>query len=216
MDFNRLYNLLSKYADTERAKKMSAYMKNQFSFLGIQTPQRRQMLKPLFDRKEDNVDWAFVRQCWDNSYREMQYAALDYLNFHKKCLTPSDLPRLKALALNKPWWDTIDTIAMLVGEIVTNNPNYQDLMLNWANDRNIWLRRIAIEHQLLCKEKMNTVLLENIITANLNQTEFFINKSIGWALRDYSKTDPAWVRQFIETHRGEMSELSIKEAGKYL
>ena len=63
---------------------------------------------------------------------------------------------------------------------------------------------------------LNTVLLENIITANLNQTEFFINKSIGWALRDYSKTDPAWVRQFIETHRGEMSELSIKEAGKYL
>ena len=75
-------------------------------------------------------------------------------------------------------------------------------MLNWANDRNIWLRRIAIEHQLLCKEKMNTVLLENIITANLNQTEFFINKSIGWVLRDYSKTDPAWVRQFIETHHG--------------
>lgn len=89
-------------------------------------------------------------------------------------------------------------------------------MLIWSKDNDFWVRRVAIEHQLLRKDKMNIELLEKILENNLNSSEFFINKAIGWALRDYSKTNPEWVREFIENHVSDMAPLSIKEGGKYL
>ncbi|WP_079014640.1 DNA alkylation repair protein, partial [Streptococcus pneumoniae] len=90
------------------------------------------------------------------------------------------------------------------------------LSIKWSLSDNIWLRRVAIDHQLLRKEKTNTQLMEKILLHNLNQTEFFINKAIGWTLRDYSKTNPTWVTCFIEKNKERMAELSIKEASKYL
>ncbi|SNK87598.1 DNA alkylation repair enzyme, truncation [Streptococcus pneumoniae] len=90
------------------------------------------------------------------------------------------------------------------------------LSITWSLSDNIWLRRVAIDHQLLRKEKTNTQLMEKILLHNLNQTEFFINKAIGWTLRDYSKTNPTWVTCFIEKNKERMAELSIKEASKYL
>ena len=90
------------------------------------------------------------------------------------------------------------------------------ILLEWSLDENIWLRRNAINHQLLRKEKTNAELLEKILKNNLGQTEFFINKAIGWALRDYSKTNSEWVKNFIEENEEKMSKLSIREAGKYL
>lgn len=89
-------------------------------------------------------------------------------------------------------------------------------MLAWSKDNDFWVRRVAIEHQLLRKNKMNTELLEKILENNLNSSEFFINKAIGWALRDYSKTNPAWVKKFINDHYSDMAALSIKEGSKYL
>ena len=89
-------------------------------------------------------------------------------------------------------------------------------MLEWSRDEDFWLRRLAIEHQLLQKEETDVQLLEQILINNLNQTEFFINKAIGWALRDYSKTNPDWVREFIEKYKDRLSKLSIKEGSKYL
>lgn len=89
-------------------------------------------------------------------------------------------------------------------------------MLDWSQDENIWVRRVAINHQLLRKNQTNTILLKQILCNNLNDTEFFINKAIGWSLRDYSKTNPEWVRQFIQTHKEHMAPLSIREASKYI
>jgi 3-methyladenine DNA glycosylase AlkD len=83
-------------------------------------------------------------------------------------------------------------------------------------DENIWLRRIAIDHQLARKDKTDTALLEQIIVNNLGQREFFINKAIGWSLREYSKTNPDWVRGFIEQHKDGLSPLSVREGSKYL
>ena len=88
--------------------------------------------------------------------------------------------------------------------------------VQWSTDEDFWVRRIAIDHQLLRKDKTNTVLLEKIIVNNFGSDEFFINKAIGWSLRDYSKTDPEWVRDFIERYRNRMDKLSIREAGKYI
>lgn len=135
---------------------------------------------------------------------------------HKKNLVLADLPRLKKLAQTKSWWDSIDGLDKLVGKIVLDNPEAKQVMIDWSLDEDFWLRRIAIDHQLLQKEKTDIVLLEKILVNNLNQTEFFITKAIGWSLRVYSKTNPHWVRDFLGKHQHKMSSLSIREVSKYL
>ena len=134
----------------------------------------------------------------------------------KDKLTIDDIPKFKRLILEKSWWDTIDNLDMTIGALALKDSNVNKILLEWSLDENIWLRRIAIDHQLLRKDKTNTELLSKILKNNLGQTEFFINKAIGWALRDYSKTNPEWVRNFIEENRENMAKLSIKEASKYL
>ncbi len=89
-------------------------------------------------------------------------------------------------------------------------------MIEWSKAENVWIKRTAIEHQLCLKEKTNKKLLESIIVNSFGSEEFFINKAIGWALRDYSKTDPIWVKDFINQYKDKMSSLSIKEASKYI
>ena len=90
------------------------------------------------------------------------------------------------------------------------------IMLTWSEDSNLWVKRVALEFQLLLKKQTDTELLAKIIINNLGSDEFFINKAIGWALRDYSKTDPKWVAGFIAIYRNELSALSIREGSKYL
>ena len=217
MDVEELLENLKAVANPDDAGAMKAYMKNKFEFLGVKTPARRKLAKAFFKQQTDSViDWNFINEAWNNPYRELQYAALDYLESRKKLLTPSDLPRLKKLAQTKSWWDTIDSLDRLVGTIIVRFPETKEIILAWSRDEDIWLRRLAIDHQLLRKEETDTELLENILVNNLGQTEFFINKAIGWALRDYSKTNPDWVRDFIERHQAEMAGLSIREGRKYL
>ncbi len=131
-------------------------------------------------------------------------------------LTKDDLPELERLVVTKSWWDTVDILDRVVGSLVANHPELEEVLLKWSLSDNIWLRRVAIDHQLLRKEKTNVQLMEKILLNNLDQTEFFINKAIGWALRDYSKINPEWVASFIEKNKERMAELSIKEASKYL
>jgi len=164
----------------------------------------------------EKIDWEFVNKCWENKHREFQYIAADYLKNMKDKLTIDDIPKFKRLILEKSWWDTIDNLDMTIGALALKDSNVNKILLEWSLDENIWLRRIAIDHQLLRKDKTNTELLSKILKNNLGQTEFFINKAIGWALRDYSKTNPEWVRNFIEENRENMAKLSIKEASKYL
>ena len=217
MDVEELLENLKAVANPDDAVAMKAYMKNKFEFLGVKTPARRKLVKAFFKQQTDSdIDWNFINEAWNNPYRELQYAALDYLEIYKKLLTPSDLSRLKKLAQTKSWWDTIDFLDRLVGFIIARFPETKEIILSWSCDGDIWLRRLAIDHQLLRKEKTDTELLENILVNNLGQTEFFINKAIGWALRDYSKTNPDWVRDFIERHQAEMAGLSIREGRKYL
>ena len=126
------------------------------------------------------------------------------------------MPKLEQLVVTKSWWDTVDILDRVVGSLVYDKPELEKIILQWSLSDNIWLRRIAIDHQLLRKEKTNVQLMEKILLHNLSQAEFFINKAIGWALRDYSKTNPTWVAGFIEKNKERMAELSIKEANKYL
>ena len=217
MNVEELIKELKAVAIPNDAVAMKAYMKNKFEFLGVKTPARRKLVKAFFKQQTDSViDWNFINEAWNNPYRELQYVALDYLEIRKKLLAPSDLPRLKKLAQTKSWWDTVDFLDRLVGSIIARFPETKATILSWSCDEDIWLRRLAIDHQLLRKEETDTELLEKILVNNLGQTEFFINKAIGWALRDYTKTNPNWVKDFIERHRAEMAALSIREGSKYL
>ena len=217
MNVEELVKELKALANPDDAVAMKAYMKNKFEFLGVKTPARRKLAKTFFKQQTDSViDWNFINEAWKNPYRELQYTALDYLEIRKKLLTPSDLPRLKKQAQTKSWWDTIDFLDRLVGSIIARFPETKEIIVAWSCDEDIWLRRLAIDHQLLRKEKTDTKLLEKILVNNLGRTEFFINKAIGWALRDYSKTNPDWVKDFIERYRVEMAALSIREGSKYL
>ena len=110
----------------------------------------------------------------------------------------------------------LDFFDKVIGDIGLKDKRVDDLMLQWSTDEDFWIRRIAIDHQLLRKEKTNTQLLEQIIINNLGSSEFFINKAIGWSLRDYSKTNPDWVRDFINRYKERMDKLSVREASKYI
>ena len=213
-----LLETLKEHEDKTRAVQMKAYMRYQFDFLGLPAVKRRELMRPYFDeaKKEADIDWDFLDMYWKLPYRECQLIACDYLLLKQDLLHPSDIDKIKALALRKSWWDTVDCLDKVIGRLALECPELDQILLEWSVSDSIWLRRISIDHQRLRKTRMNTHLLEQIILNNLGSSEFFINKAIGWILRDYSKTDPEWVRAFIETHRSEMASLSIREASKYL
>lgn len=217
MTLNDIFAEFKKLKNDKKAIEMSAYMKNQFAFLGISASQRKEIENKIFKSvAKENIDFKFTDKCYKNKYREFQYASVDYLNFKKEYLNISHIEILKNYILTKSWWDTIDHLDKIVGDIALRDERVNEILLNWSLDENIWLRRVAIDHQILRKEKTNAELLEKIIINNFNQKEFFINKAIGWSLRDYSKTNPKWVRDFIKRHKNSMNNLSIREASKYI
>lgn len=217
MWYQGIFEQLEEMRDAERGAKMSAYMQNLFPFLGIPKPALKQCVKPYLQRSRKlAVDWAFVRACWEKPYREAQYLAIEYLLLHEKQLVDTDLPKLEELIIQKSWWDTVDGLNPVVGTLVMKYPKHKDTMRQWSVSENIWLRRAAIDFQLKYKDQTDTALLEEIICGNFNSREFFINKAIGWSLREYSKTDPDWVRGFLERYKDDLSALSIREAGKYV
>lgn len=174
MKVEDIFQGLKEVANPEDAIHMKAYMKDQFEFLGVKTPVRRKLSKVFFKKNSSlAIDWKFIHQAWDNPYREMQYVVLDYLQLKQKALTPSDLPKIKKLAQTKPWWDTIDFLCRSVGYICLHYPETKKIVLDWSTDEDIWLRRLAIEHQLLQKKQTDVLLLEQILLNNLEQTEFF-------------------------------------------
>ncbi len=212
-----IFETLKAAADPEKAKSMSAYMRDQFAYLGIPTPVRKKLTKDYFKTVDKTVvDWDFVYKCWQLPEREFQYLACEYLSKVAALLTPSDIPNLRELIITKSWWDTVDSLDMVVGDIALRHPEVNQILLQWSVDENIWLRRTAIDHQLQRRDKTDIKLLGEIIKNNFGQTEFFINKAIGWALREYSKTNPEWVRSFIDRHQDKMAKLSVREASKYI
>ena len=202
----------------EKAFHMSKYMKDKFKYYGIATPYRRAICKNLFKQEKNNqkIDWEFLDLCYMDEYREMQYLVVDYLETMQKYITYDDIPKLENYVKVKQWWDTIDGFDKIIGNLVFIDDRINDLMLKWSISDDLWFRRIAIDHQLAMKDKTNTNLLEKIIINNFGSKEFFINKAIGWSLREYSKTNPEWVKKFIHKYKDDMSNLSIKEASKYI
>lgn len=206
------------HSDALNARAMERYMKNQFSFMGIKSELRRQLSQYVWrsDKRYKNIDVDFVRHCFSDDYREMLYVATDYLWVMKSYLQKEDLALLKQLILQNSWWDSVDALQRLVVHLPLTEEEINEEMLLWSKDKNLWLRRVSIIFQLSLKEKTNKTVLEKVIKNNIGSKAFFINKAIGWALRQYSKTNPEWVLSFIEENKEKLSTLSIREASKYL
>ena len=189
MNLSKLISDLEKNRNELLAVSMERYMQDKFRFLGVRGATRTEIYKKYFPdaRKTKTIDWNFVESCWNKEEREFQYVVVYYLKTMQKFLKRDDISRLKFLIVTKSWWDTIDLLAKVVGSLVIRFEGLDQLMLEWSKDSNIWLRRVAMLHQLSFKEKVDKELLEKILLANLDDNEFFINKAVGWALRDYSK-----------------------------
>ena len=200
------------------AESMSKYMQDKFRFLGVRGATRTEIYKKYFPdaRKSKEIDWDFIENCWNKEEREFQYVVVYYLKAMQIFLKREDISRLKYLIVTKSWWDTVDLLAKVVGSLVIRIEGYDQIMLEWSKDSNIWLRRVAILYQLSLKDKVDEIILDKILVNNLGDNEFFINKAIGWALRDYSKFNPEWVREFIKKNKDNMANLSIREANKYI
>lgn len=217
----KLLDLITDFEENSNellAESMSKYMQDKFRFLGVRGATRTEIYKKYFPdaRKTKTIDWDFVENCWNKEEREFQYVVVYYLKAMQKFLKREDISRLKYLIVTKSWWDTVDLLAKVVGSLVIRIEGYDQIMIEWSKDSNIWLKRVAILYQLSLKEKVDKQVLERILVNNLGDSEFFINKAIGWALRDYSKFNPEWVREFIKKNKDNMANLSIREASKYI
>lgn len=203
----------------DSAAPMAKYMKDQFPYLGIKSPEHRVLAKDFLKQREKDhaIDWEFIWKCFGLPEREFQYLGLGYLGTVKHLLTPADIGSLEKLVKTKSWWDTVDTINSYVGDICLRYPELKETLIpRWMADDNIWLKRISIDFQLKYKDKTDTRTLSRVILANTGTKEFFVNKAIGWALREFSKTDKEWVGKFIEDNKDVLSPLSIREGSKYV
>ena len=207
------------HANWQTAQPMKAYMRNQFDFLGIKSPQQRELLRQFisdYGLPPLQILSNVLLELWGLPEREYQYTALSILDKMDKDIPPDFLETIEALITTKSWWDTVDALAArTVGTHFRRFPDVKDQALEeWRRSENIWLRRTCLLFQLKYKEKTDFSLLCEIIRENLGDDEFFINKAIGWALRQFSKVDAASVRNFVaETP---LHPLSAREALKWL
>lgn len=216
--YDQIIKKLYQHHNLEQAASMTAYMKNQFRFLGLPSPVRKDLEKEFIKvvKKEKQLDWDFIVRCWDLPEREFQYLAMDILGALHKKLEKKDVEHIENLIVQKSWWDTVDFLAgTLIGELCKRHPELiQSHVMAWSQGDNLWLRRSAILFQLKYKNQTDSELLAKIIEFNNNSKQFFINKAIGWALREYSKVNPEWVKSFIENTQ--LHSLSIREGSKYI
>lgn len=203
-------------ADADRAAAMSAYMRGQFPFLGIPTPARRAAVKPvckvLRGASAEEL-FTLAGALWERPQREYQYAALDLLAMHWKTLDHSHLPALLALVQRKSWWDTVDGLASIIGDVLRREHHGMDDALAHED---FWVRRIALLHQLGWGTSTDQERLFRYAVALSHEKEFFIQKAIGWALRDYARHAPDAVRAFLSGPGTCLAPLSRREAAKHL
>lgn len=214
----RLTRVFGAARDPERAPAMAAYMRDKFPFLGIQSPAQRMLAREVLAGlpRPAEADLRDVAEgCWALPEREYQYFACGLLRRHARVCSAGFIETARHLVVTKPWWDTVDALAAhLVGTLVSTHPQLVSTMDKWVVDPDLWLVRTAILHQLRYKEQTDAERLFRYCTRQAGHTDFFVRKAIGWALREYAKTDPAAVRAYVASHR--LAPLSAREALKNL
>ena len=214
-----LVSLFESHADPAQAAPMTKYLRDQFEHLGIKTPERRELQKQFFAEHGlppvAELD-SIVRELWSLPQREYQYTAVGLLGRLAEQIPPDFIQTIEYLIVTKSWWDTVDSMAgEIVGVHFRRFPKVREKTLTkWRKSDNFWLRRACILFQLNYEEETDFALLCDIIRENLGSQEFFINKAIGWALRQYARTDPQAVKKFVKA--APLEPLSRREAMKHL
>lgn len=200
------------------AQGQMAYMRHQFEYFGLKMPAWTALTKEIHRTNglPDGPDLqALIRLCFDDEHREMQYFGIETVQKVIKKQPPEFIGFLEEIILEKSWWDTVDWMASKL--VAVHFTRYPDLILpvteRWMASGQLWLQRVCLIFQLTYKEKTNTELLFRYIREVADSKEFFLQKGAGWALRQYSKTNPAAVRHFLDTTR--LSPLTRREGGKY-
>jgi len=214
---------LAAIGDARKAPEMQRYMKSELPFRGVPSPERSALAKRLFSTHvlTDEAEWrATVLTLWrEAAYREERYLAIALTGDRRYAAwqTPTLLPLYEELIVTGAWWDFVDELAnRRVGPLLRRFPeDVAPVMYAWATDPDLWKRRTSIICQLTFKEATDTKLLSTAIEANVGDRDFFIRKGIGWALRQFARTEPGWVRAFVDTHPS-LSPLSVREAVKHL
>ena len=202
-------------ANPEIAAAQKQYVRGQFNYIGLKSPERRAAQKPFLVKKylpKKEVALLICLALWKLPERDYKYFVIDFLFLYKKEFKKDDIQLFETLILHDSWWDTIDPLATkLIGEYFKLYPKETNKLCNkWLLSNNIWLQRSAIIFQLHYKDKTDTDLLGRLITALQPSKEFFLNKAAGWALRQYSRTNPEWVITFVQNTS--LSNLCKKEA----
>ncbi|MER7660445.1 DNA alkylation repair protein [Streptomyces sp. NPDC096193] len=216
----RLTALYPTGADPVRAAGAAAYMKGVAPFLGIYTAERRALSRAVLAGlpAPDEADCtAIALRCWALPEREYAYFAADYLRRHVRRCSSGLLPVVHRLVVTVSWWDTVDALAAhVVGPLVAADSALRTDMDAWIDDDDMWVARTALLHQLRFKDSTDTGRLFGYCLRRAEHPDFFIRKAIGWCLREYAKTDPDAVRDFVESARDRLSPLSVREALKNL
>ncbi|MDR6636407.1 DNA alkylation repair protein [Paenarthrobacter nitroguajacolicus] len=207
--------------DPERARGAQAYMKSDMPSWGVRVPEVRKIVKAAvreFPPSSPDELRVAVHDLWRHAEaREERYAAIDLTGLKMAKGDLDMLPVYEEIIRTGAWWDLVDGVAHRICALLMAHPaTMKPLLLRWSGDQDMWIRRAAITSQLAAKAATDTGLLAAVIGANVADEEFFIRKAIGWALREYSKTDPEWVRAFTEEYASDLSPLSAREALRLL
>ena len=215
---------LTSGGDAERAAQQQRYMKSELPYRGFTAPELKALLRPLLApyRPTDRLSWeTTVRSLWDAAtHREERYAALAVAR-HRRArawLAPESVPLLRHLLVTGAWWDLVDETAQhLVRPALEDHPEpMTGVVRSWATDPDPWVRRAAVICQVGRRGDTDVDLLRHAIDANVDDPTFWLRKAVGWALRDYARTDPAWVRAEVARYGARLSGLSRREALKHL
>ncbi|MFG2352877.1 DNA alkylation repair protein [Streptomyces sp. NPDC048521] len=214
----RLTAVYGAAADPGRAPAMRAYMKGVAPFLGIPTPARRALSRTVqagTPRPDEADCTAIALRCWELPEREYHYFAVDWLRRHAARCSSGFLPVARHLITTVSWWDTVDLLAVhVVGALVAADPKLTADMDAWVTDGDLWVARTALLHQLTYKGRTDADRLFAYCLVQSGHPDFFVRKAIGWALREYAKTDPEAVRTFLARERGRFAPLTVREALK--
>lgn len=211
---------LEALADPDRAPAMAAYMRDQFVFLGVTSSDRKLAAKGFIAAAKGVPGDALMAAAdvlWAQPEREFQYVACDLLHRRVHSLEEGSLPAIEHLIRSKSWWDTVDALAAnVVGPVVRQHPALVPVMDAWIDDDDIWVARTAILHQLKYGATTDSERLFRYVDVRASDTEFFIRKACGWALRQYARHDAEAVRNFVDSRRDRLSGLTVREATKHL
>ena len=213
--------ILHELADPGRAAQMQAYMKTDMAFFGVGAKDRKATARQLTKRFAPTTPHEYrsqVGELWAQPWREAKYLAMDVAVAHKDFITPDQLDLYEQMIREGGWWDFVDVIAShLVGRLSLQHPDEMRPILEaWIDDEDMWIRRSAILAHLGHKERTDEQRLFDFCLRRAHETEFFIRKAIGWALRQYARVEPDAVRLFVETNASRLSGLTKREATKHL